>query len=561
MLIFEYLRFLMPTKNALIFVGNSIPNLKTNKRKARYEILKAVAKIMLFQRINDLNILKNISYTDIEKLLDKNYAYNKAFLNNFKLLLEYYPENNKFLKEILHYKTTNILDKMYEIYLKDTNTNVLYFQNVLIIIVIIISVLFFVLLVLVYKLELNLDKVTFLAEHDLLTGLKNRIRFEEDIKKLNSPSIVLFDIDKFKNLNDYFGSEIGDEILKYISNELKNFINIVHYKLDVYRFGSDEFGLVGDGIDEITLQTLADEFIKVAENKIIKRENIDISVTLSAGISTKAPILENADIALKQAKNDIKKKVVVFNDNLNKNIEDNLKKAQEIKNAINSNGIIPYFQGIFDKDKNIYKYEVLCRVKVGNEIKSIFPYLEIVKENKMYHRVTMIILEKSLKILKDYDINLSINLSLEDILDEDIKDFIFENFTDKNIARKVTFEILESEIGSYEELEFFIRALKSYGVTFAIDDFGSGYSNFARILKLNVDYIKIDGSIIKNIDKDATSRSVLKTIVNFAKENSLHTVAEFIHNEEVFNISKNMGVEYFQGFYLAEPLPFEKLKV
>ncbi|MEO1923546.1 MAG: EAL domain-containing protein, partial [Nautiliaceae bacterium] len=169
------------------------------------------------------------------------------------------------------------------------------------------------------------------------------------------------------------------------------------------------------------------------------------------------------------------------------------------------------------------------------------------------------ILEKSLEVLKKKsDINLSINLALEDILDGEIKSFIFENFCD-SLARRVGFEILESEIGNYDEVDEFIKRLKTKGVSFAIDDFGSGYSSFVRIVKLKVDYIKIDGSIIKNIDKDPTSLSILKTIVNFAKENNLKTVAEFIHNKEVFEIAKSVGVDYFQGFYLHEPSPFEKI--
>jgi EAL domain-containing protein (putative c-di-GMP-specific phosphodiesterase class I) len=150
---------------------------------------------------------------------------------------------------------------------------------------------------------------------------------------------------------------------------------------------------------------------------------------------------------------------------------------------------------------------------------------------------------------------------LEDIIDVDIREFIYDNFVDPDIAKRVTFEILESEVNSYDEMEEFINFLSDKGISFAIDDFGSGYSNFARVLKLKVDYIKIDGSIIKNIDHDENSRIILETLVDFAKRTNLKSVAEFIHNKEVFEIAKDIGVEYFQGFYLGEPVPLDKIKV
>lgn len=559
-MVFEYLRYALPINNSILFLANSLPNVYVNKHHTKHLFLELVSKIMLLQRSNDITYFENLNIEKYKKLLVQNNPYNEAFINNLYILKKYYPKKNEYLKKLLHSNTLETIEKMLNEYLEDTNKNVFYFQNILILIVIIISILFFAILVLVYRLEKNLMKITFLAENDQLTGLKNRIKYEKEIDSKKNPSLILFDIDKFKNINDYFGSEIGDEILKSFADELRKFAKIVHYDLEIYRFGGDEFGLVAQNIEPEDAKILANEFIKQIESKVLlKSEEIDISVDVSAGISNSTPYLENSDIALKEAKHDLKGKIAFFKDEYNKQIEDNLKKANEIKQALLKDGIVPYLQGIFDRNKNIYKYEVLCRIKVGNEIKSIFPYLDIVKENKMYHKVTLKILEKSLEYLKKYNLNLSINLSLEDILDNDIKNFIFENFTSEDIARRVTFEILESEIGSYEQIDQFIKLLKEKGVSFAIDDFGSGYSNFERVVRLNVDYIKIDGSIIKNIDNDRVSLSVLKTIVNFAKDNNLKTVAEFIHNEKVFEIARENGVEYFQGFYLQEPKPIEEI--
>jgi EAL domain-containing protein (putative c-di-GMP-specific phosphodiesterase class I) len=127
---------------------------------------------------------------------------------------------------------------------------------------------------------------------------------------------------------------------------------------------------------------------------------------------------------------------------------------------------------------------------------------------------------------------------------------------DPTLDDRVTFEMLESEaIIDYDSIERFITKVKRKGAKIAIDDFGSGYSNFAHILNLDVDYIKIDGSLIKNIDKDKNSFKIVKLLVQFAKESNIKTVAEFIENEKILNIVKDLGVDYGQGYYLGKPSP------
>ena len=119
---------------------------------------------------------------------------------------------------------------------------------------------------------------------------------------------------------------------------------------------------------------------------------------------------------------------------------------------------------------------------------------------------------------------------------------------------KIIFEILESEgIENYEEVSSFIDEMKSLGCKIAIDDFGSGYSNFEHLLKLNINYIKIDGSLIKNIDTDKYAQIVIETIVDFASKLNITTIAEYVHNESVHEKVKKLNIHRSQGFYLAEP--------
>ena len=124
-----------------------------------------------------------------------------------------------------------------------------------------------------------------------------------------------------------------------------------------------------------------------------------------------------------------------------------------------------------------------------------------------------------------------------------------------NVSSKVVFEILEDEnVKNYELLINFVDEIKALGCKVAIDDFGSGYSNFEHLLKMNVDYLKIDASLIKNIAVDENSFKITKTIVEFAKNLNLKTIAEFVENEEIFNITKDLGTDYSQGYYFSAPI-------
>ena len=133
-------------------------------------------------------------------------------------------------------------------------------------------------------------------------------------------------------------------------------------------------------------------------------------------------------------------------------------------------------------------------------------------------------------------------------------DFIVNAMEKTNTAKQITFEIVESEgIESFAEVSNFIKKAKKLGCKIAIDDFGTGYSNFEYIIKLDVDYIKIDGSLIKNINSDNNLYLTVQTIVGFAKALKIKTVAEFVHNEEVLNCVKNLDIDYSQGFFIDEP--------
>jgi EAL domain-containing protein (putative c-di-GMP-specific phosphodiesterase class I) len=230
--------------------------------------------------------------------------------------------------------------------------------------------------------------------------------------------------------------------------------------------------------------------------------------------------------------------------------------VHKLKEAFKNDNVLPYFQPIYDNTtQKIASCESLVRLidNDGNII-SPFHFLTVAKKSRLYPEITRIVIQKSCQYFQNIDCDFSINLSIEDMLHDETIEYLKEQIIFYNIAHKMTIEILETEgIENYEEVASFLTQMKKMGCKIAIDDFGSGYSSFEYLLKLHVDYIKIDGTLIKNIDTDTNSAIVVETIVNFAKKLNILTVAEFVHNKAVFEKVKELGVDRSQGFYLSEP--------
>jgi EAL domain-containing protein (putative c-di-GMP-specific phosphodiesterase class I) len=151
----------------------------------------------------------------------------------------------------------------------------------------------------------------------------------------------------------------------------------------------------------------------------------------------------------------------------------------------------------------------------------------------------------------------SINLSFEDILDQSVRDYIDRIYKENPaIFSQLCFEITESEgIKNFHMVSRFIKDMKQRGCQVAIDDFGTGYSNFDYLIRLNIDFLKIDGSLIKNINRERNSRVIVENIVDFTKKMGIRTIAEFVESKALFNEVKKLRIDYSQGYYIGMPKP------
>jgi len=396
---------------------------------------------------------------------------------------------------------------------------------------------------------------------DKLTRVFSYSALLRDIKKSDYSTIFLINIDSFQNINNIYGFQSGNTILQQFALCLKGFGNI--YK--IYRTHADEFVLL-KSTEIFNLTDFEKELRKMKEKiknfnfKLEDGESIDVDATIGVSISSDNP-LSTAHMALKYAnKHRLGYKIYNKDIDITQEMNNVLKWSAKIKNAIKNDMVFPVFQPIVNKDKEIVKYEVLMRISEikDNKVDMISPYffLDAAIKTKQYNTLSNIIIEKSFEVMNNNDKDFSINISYEDIFNHTLIRYIKNNL-DKypKIGARLIIEILETElIEDMHVMNEFISDFKKYGVRIAIDDFGTGHSNFSNILDLNPDYIKIDGSFIKNIHTDKKSYSLVKGIIESAKELNIKTIAEFIHNKEVFEVTLKLGIDEFQGFYFSEPL-------
>ena len=399
---------------------------------------------------------------------------------------------------------------------------------------------------------------------DELTNLKNRASLEDDIKNDDFVSIALIDIDSFDDINELYGFSTGNLVLIEVAKVLNEFA--IKYNVNVYRFYGNVYCLADKRMMGFSRY---DEFIndlcKLFKNRAIHIEELSldifINITLGISIAQEEPV-KTAGIALKKAKKN-NMKFFVYNNEID--TKDVIKKSmhwrEKIKDAIEYNNVMPFYQPIFNRKNEIVKYETLMRLKdKNNDGETIYlsPYLflDVSVKTKQYLQLSNQVISKAFADLSKTEKQVSLNLGFKDILDTDFVISLDKNLDkiDNEKKEQIVFEILESDyITDYSLLEEFVIKYRNQGIKIAIDDFGTGYSNFAHILKIRPNYIKIDGSLIKNINTDKNSYELVKSIIDFSKALNIKVIAEYVHSKDVYNTVLDLGVDEFQGFYLGEP--------
>jgi len=409
------------------------------------------------------------------------------------------------------------------------------------------------------RVQENAEFILKQAYYDKLTGLPNRLNLISRLENAFGETVFLVNIDDFTTINDFYGYEVGDRVILKLAEILVNFVKPLDG--EVYRLPSDEFAIILHTAHHTQeIESLMKQLISTVSKEEFEVDGnvVHVSVTMAAAyLNEKKTGLANADMTLKMAKKS-GKPYMIFNEDLQltKQYEENIKMAAVIKRAIKNDKIIPYYQPIFSVETGeIEKYEALVRlIKEDGSVLSPFFFLNVSEKIKLYPTITEIMIEKTFSFFKENGLNFSINLAFSDILNEKTNEFLFSKIVEYGIAPQLTIEILETqEFEKNDTISRFINDVYAYGAKIAIDDFGSGFANFKYMTTIESDYMKIDGSLVRDIVSNENDRLVVETIISFAKKLGKKTIAEFVHSKEVYDMVKEMGVDYAQGFYLAEP--------
>ncbi len=391
---------------------------------------------------------------------------------------------------------------------------------------------------------------------DPLTSLPNRNRLIHDIESGLVKSLMIIDVDSFSDIVNFYGAKLADELLIQIGMRLARLCLIDHSCHDLYRLGGDLFAVSLRGDDVYLLADAIQSSIKSSPFTVFDDYEINLFITIGAA-SSGNNLLYKAEIALKEAKAQKKDfRLYSENNDLSRLYETNLLWTKTILQAITEDRIVPHFQPIVAlKSGRVEKYESLIRlIDTDGTVHSPAQFLDVAKRSKLYPQLTCIMVRKSFEKFRSHPTQFSINISSEDITNETVVNEICENLDSFPYKENVVFELLESDgIQNYDAVIAFIDHVKSHGCKIALDDFGSGYSNFSHILKLNVDYIKIDGSLIRDIHNDPHARAVVETIIDFSKKLHFETIAEFVHNQEVLDAVSELGIDFVQGYHCGKP--------
>ncbi len=400
-------------------------------------------------------------------------------------------------------------------------------------------------------------QIQYMLYYDSLTNLHNRTYLDEILTQTGEKTLLLLDVNNFSYINNTYGFEVGDKLLVNLANILKT--DLDYQKL--CKLEADQFALILDADTDIKQEVQKIKKYFYAHELLIDSIALNISFTYGAAAGNEN-LFKHAIISLKHAKIQGRSSLYIFN-----NEEENIcftKRKQFIEannilhHALVSDNIVPFFQGIRDnKSGKINKFEALARIKQNDKIISPYFFLEPTRSSGLLPEITKIMIDKTFQIMSQNDFKFSLNLTEDDLTRHYILDYLNKKAKQYNIdSTRIILEILEgiSANGKKNHIQQ-LNDLKEAGYSIAIDDFGVEYSNFERILNLDIDFLKIDAKYIKDIDTNPKSYEITRAIVFFAKNANIPCVAEFVHNENVQKVVEDLGIEYSQGYYFSEPNP------
>ncbi len=390
-----------------------------------------------------------------------------------------------------------------------------------------------------------------------LTKLSNRRKLNEILDSHGPKNLVLINIDNFSIINETQGFNAGDELLMQMGGFLQSMYGS---EMGVFHLEVDTFGVLSldDFISEERLFDIQKDINKMTF--LLRGIEKHLSVSLGLAMHEEGNLIQKAELALKEARSLGKNRASIYSDDIKiiKTIQDNSIWIQRIRDALENNNIISYYQPIFSLEtEEIVKYECLVRLLYKDEIILPYKFLSAAKNSGQLYHIFQIMFENACKKTKEFSGQFTVNMTDQDLQEPGLMEFIEKVLSKYEVNPiQLGLEILEEKsITNNELIKERLFALHEKGMSIIIDDFGAECSNFGQLINLPISVLKIDGIFIKDLPQNPKHQIISETIVSFAKRLDISTVAEFVHSKEVLEKVKKMGVTYVQGFYLGKPLP------
>jgi len=423
-----------------------------------------------------------------------------------------------------------------------------------------------------------------LAVHDTITGLYNRYEFEKRLSfalkyssNASAQSIMCYlDLDQFKIVNDTSGHMAGDELLKQISFIMEQHVD---EKDIVARLGGDEFGIlfVGNTIKEakkkaeVILKAIKEHRFAWEDKVFVVGASIGL-VPISRECCSLVDIISAADEACYQAKEKGRNCIYITSKD-DKQLQVKRSEMQwlgRLTQALEEEKFVLYIQSIVSlkhSSTSFKHYEVLIRLKEGSKIISPMAFIPAAERYGMMQRIDKWVIESVFKEYVKLQENnnqlyrFSINLSGVTLNDSGLSGFIEDLFNRYLVPyNAICFEVTETAaVANLSVALKFIDRMHALGCKFSLDDFGSGLSSFAYLQNIPVDYLKIDGAFVVDINVNKINKAMVKSINEISHTMGMKTICEYVENEEIQNVLKEMGVDYAQGYFHSKPVPIETL--
>ncbi len=417
-----------------------------------------------------------------------------------------------------------------------------------------------------------------LANHDPLTGLYNRRRFSEEIdtqlaiarRNAFEGAVLFLDLDQFKDVNDSRGHRAGDELLVELASLLRGCVREADV---VARLGGDEFAIMLSHTHEQDAVAMASRILTAIRARPFVAGGTPIVITASVGVAlfpkhadSADEILSSADLAMYQAKENGRNRVCMFEPGLDwqRAVESRVWWQHRIRLALSNDAFLLHGQPIVDVQTGaVTQYELLLRdVRIDGTLVPPGTFLPIAERSGLIRDIDRWVVARAIDVLRRIqrnhtDLRIEVNLSAKAFDDPQLLPLIERRIEESGIdPAGLIFEVTETAaIADLDRARAFIETLKRLGCMFALDDFGVGFSSFAYLKYLPVDYLKIDGSFVRDLMQNEVDQHLVQAIVTVARALGKKTIAEYVPDRETLDLLRRYGVDFAQGFGIGEPAP------